>query len=189
MAKKCQSEHTVQRHTALQQSLLALLHSQSFQDISVKDICQHAAIPRRTFYHYFNGKEDLMDALISDLILECDLASVPDFSADSQAIRQSFERFFEFWGKTRADTLTLLLRNGQAQRIIHYAVLWFQREAPQVGGRLQKENDRQKMVLLATTTGVFSMLFYWMQTGCREDVAQMADNAIRFLMEPLLPTK
>ena len=186
MAKKCQSEHTAQRHAALQQSLLALLHNQSFQDISVKDICQHAAIPRRTFYHYFNGKEDLMDALISDLVLACDLASMPDFSADTQDIHQSFERFFQFWGETHSDTLAMLLRNGQGQRIIHFAVIWFQREAQKVNGWSQKEVDQQKMVVLATTTGVFSLLFYWMSNGCRENITQMADYAIRFLTEPLL---
>ena len=128
-----------------------------------------------------------MDDLIAELIQECDLACVPDFFEGKSRLRQSFEQFFVFWGKTRVETLQLLLRNGQGQRIIHYAVLWAQRETVQRGGYPLAEENRRKTVALAATAGVFSLLFHWVGEGCRESVFQMADYVVCFLSEAMLP--
>lgn len=184
MAKQCQSEQTVQRHTALENSLLKLLRTESFSDISVKDICQDAAIPRRTFYHYFTGKDDLMDSLISDLFLECDLAIMPDFASGIKAADQSLTRFFRFWGHTRRGTLELLLRSGQADSIIRHALLW----ARQEHSALPQDHDPafSQWVLISAISGFFAMLFHWVRTGCRESAEEMASHVLRYLSEPLL---
>ena len=55
MAKPCLTEFAAQRRH--------LLAEKSFQEISVKDICCQADIPRRTFYHY--------DGLISVCHIRC----------------------------------------------------------------------------------------------------------------------
>lgn len=63
MAKPCLTEFAAQRRHLLESSLVALLAEKSFQEISVKDICCQADIPRRTFYHY--------DGLISVCHIRC----------------------------------------------------------------------------------------------------------------------
>ena len=51
----------------LRESLESLLRDKSLDDITVKEICEHASINRVTFYdHYFN-KEELHDEIISQI--------------------------------------------------------------------------------------------------------------------------
>ena len=78
MAKQYQSEQTVRRHTSLVLALLSLLRTHTLQEISVKDICQTADIPRRTFYHYFENKEDVLTSIIDNLVQQSFLESLLD---------------------------------------------------------------------------------------------------------------
>ena len=51
----------------LRESLESLLRDKSLDDITVKEICEHASINRVTFYdHYFN-KEELHDEIIAEI--------------------------------------------------------------------------------------------------------------------------
>ena len=51
----------------LRESLESLLRDKSLDDITVKEICEHASINRVTFYdHYFN-KEELHNEIISEI--------------------------------------------------------------------------------------------------------------------------
>lgn len=180
MAKKCLSEQTVRRHAAFEQSLLTLLRTQPLQEISVKDICQTAAIPRRTFYHYFTGKEELTDALIRDLLLACDLAVMPDLSSGQENMHRCLLAFFQFWQDQHREDLELLLQNGLAPQIIRLSLDWIQKEYPHSTDTRQ-DNASERMVTLATVTGFFSLLFFWIQTGCSESAEQMATCSLRFL--------
>lgn len=184
MAKQCQSERTVQRHSALETSLLRLMRSKTFAEISVKDICQDAAIPRRTFYHYFTGKEDLLDALVSDLLLECDLEVMPEFAQGAEAIRSSLTRFYHYWGGPRRETLELLLRGNQAGSILRHAVSWVGKEHFRLSGKRDAQAKRTQMVAVASVSGVYALLFLWIQSGCRETPEEMAESTYLFLTEP-----
>jgi AcrR family transcriptional regulator len=45
---------------SLKDTLITLLESKSFEDISVMDLCDSAMVPRTTFYNYFEDKYDLL---------------------------------------------------------------------------------------------------------------------------------
>ena len=40
-------------------TLLELMEIKPYEEISIKDICQHADLSRQTFYNFFNSKEEL----------------------------------------------------------------------------------------------------------------------------------
>lgn len=186
MAKQCQSEQTSRRHAALEQSLLTLLRTCPLQEISVKDICQMAAIPRRTFYHYFAGKEELTESLIHDLLLACDLAVTPDFSAGQKDLYPRLVAFFRFWREEHREDLKLLLQNGLAPQIIRLALHWVQQEYLRMGNSRQEPPGQAPLVTVAAVTGFFSLLFYWIQTDCAESAEQMAAHSVHFLTHPLI---
>ena len=48
---------------ALDRAFLSLLMEKNFDDISVKDICDRAMVPKSTFYNYFEDKYDLLEHL------------------------------------------------------------------------------------------------------------------------------
>lgn len=47
------------------QSALALFSENSFENVTIKDICQKAEVANSTFYYHFKTKEELMDCLRS----------------------------------------------------------------------------------------------------------------------------
>ena len=61
MAEICHTEYALQKRELLEKSLLNLMLMHQYNEISVTDICREAAIPRRTFYHYYEGKEDILN--------------------------------------------------------------------------------------------------------------------------------
>ena len=44
-----------------------LFHGRSYTDVGVKEICDLAAVPKGSFYHFFPSKRDLAIAVIDDM--------------------------------------------------------------------------------------------------------------------------
>lgn len=97
MAKQCQTEFAHQRRELLESSLINLMQEKNYQDISVKDICQEANIPRRTFYHYFDSKDDILSSFIENTVQLCFLEVMFDFQLRIDSMRDSFSKIFRFW--------------------------------------------------------------------------------------------
>lgn len=55
---------------ALKESLISLIQEKEFREISVKDIVQLADLNRGTFYKHYQYKEDLLEEVIDDVILD-----------------------------------------------------------------------------------------------------------------------
>ena len=70
MYKRCTTEATTQRQRMLEHCLLDLLKRDSYDHITVGDICTSANVPRGMFYRYFDSKKDALDALIDHTLME-----------------------------------------------------------------------------------------------------------------------
>ena len=70
MYKQCTTEITTARQRKLEQCLLELLKTNSYETITVGHICAAADVPRGMFYRYFDSKKDALDALIDHTLLE-----------------------------------------------------------------------------------------------------------------------
>ena len=64
MAELCHTEYALQKKKHLENSLLNLMLLRQYNEISVTDICREAGIPRRTFYHYYESKDDVLNSII-----------------------------------------------------------------------------------------------------------------------------
>ena len=53
-------EQARQTEAAILQAALELARANSFDKVSVRDICQRAGITTGAFYHHFRSKEDLL---------------------------------------------------------------------------------------------------------------------------------
>ena len=60
----------IKTNHAIKEAFLALLKKKSFDNISVKNLCDTAMISRGTFYLHYQDKYDLADALENDAIEE-----------------------------------------------------------------------------------------------------------------------
>ena len=64
MFKLCKTEESSKRQREIEQILLNLMLKKHYDEISVSEICVAAAIPRKTLYRYFDGKEGVREALL-----------------------------------------------------------------------------------------------------------------------------
>ena len=83
MYKQCTTEVTTQRQRMLEHCLLDLLKRDSYDHITVGDICASANVPRGMFYRYFDSKKDALDALIDHTLVEYMITI--DFTENSQS--------------------------------------------------------------------------------------------------------
>ena len=57
MYKICQTEQSIRRQRELEQGLLRLMGKRNYEDLTVKDLCDEMALPRKSFYRYFSSKD------------------------------------------------------------------------------------------------------------------------------------
>lgn len=178
MAKLCQTEFANQRKELLENSLLNLLDSKRYQDITVKDICQEADIPRRTFYHYFDSKDDILDSFVENTMLNCYLDVIFDLHQGDSHIRNSFVHIFRFWQGDNRKRLDALMKNGLESRLMSHALNWVRAEHVGILGTDDLDPKLVEIGLMVGVTDFFSLLFYWSRNGYQESPEQMAEYAI-----------
>ena len=178
MATQCHTEYAVQKKVLLEKSLLILMLRQPYKEISVTDICREADIPRRTFYHYFENKDDVLDVMIENLMQQCFLDSVCGLRASPAHMKENFVRIFRFWDGDNRTKLDALIQNGLESRLMPWSLNFIRAEKI---GILSNSSLNPKLVEIGLMVGVtdfFSLLYYWSRDGYRETPEQMAEYAI-----------
>ena len=184
MAVLCHTEYSSEKKTQMENSLLNLMAQKAYQDITVTDICREANIPRRTFYHYFGNKEDVLEAMIEALIQQCLLQAKFDSYLGKGNTEQGFIEIFRFWTGENRKKLDVLLKNGLESRLISCASRWSREMQIEY---IQSSNLNPKLVeigLLIGATDFFTLLFYWSRNGYRESLEEMAEYAAWVLPHP-----
>jgi len=80
-------------------SAVELIHSRSYSEVGVNELCQHAGVKKGSFYHFFPSKQDLTLAAL-DQFMEMFRRefSGPSFAGDlsaSERIQQVFEVMYQ----------------------------------------------------------------------------------------------
>jgi len=71
MYKICHTEESSRRQRELEQGFLNMLQIQTYDKITLTELCRQLHIPRKTFYRYFPTKEDCLLALIDHTLSDC----------------------------------------------------------------------------------------------------------------------
>ena len=185
MVRQCKTERAAQRQRAIQESLLELMRTQRYDQIAVSDVCAHAGIPRRTFYNHFESKDEVLDSILDDMLLEFKLEAMFDFNQGVAVMEESFVRFFRNWLGPNREKLELLLKNGLGTRLIERSRISNREERV---GFPRPEELPEELVQIGTlwgTTGFFTILFYWVENGCVQSPEQMGKYTAWVLSEPL----
>ena len=97
MEKLPQTQASLQRRELLEEALLTLMQRKGYAQTTVTDLCREAGIPRRTFYHYFDCKEDVLHAVVEHMLIECNLEVMLDINSGLEALQKSLIRNFQYW--------------------------------------------------------------------------------------------
>jgi AcrR family transcriptional regulator len=178
MATQCHTEYAVQKKALLEKSLLILMLRQPYKEISVTDICREADIPRRTFYHYFESKDDVLDVMIENLMQQCFLDSVCGLRVSPAHMKENFVRIFRFWDGDNRVKLDALIQNGLESRLMTWSLNFIQAEKIGILSNSSLDPKLVEIGLMVGVTDYFSLLYYWSRDGYRETPEQMAEYAI-----------
>jgi len=86
-----------------------LFYRKGYEQTSVQDIITEIGIAKGTFYHYFDSKLDLLDAMIERMI-EQTLQSLQPLVEDEQlSALEKFERFFSNLADWKVENMAFLL--------------------------------------------------------------------------------
>ena len=185
MNKQPQTRAAQQRRDRLAEALLELMESKGYAQTTVTDLCRAAQIPRRTFYHYFDCKEAVLNAVVEDMIYACNLETMFEFHAGFEAMKESLVRNFRFWQGPARRRLELLLDNGLSGEMIRCALRWQAAEHIDLPRRPELTPKRLEIAQMVGIYSFFSLLTYWRGNEYRETPEEMAEYAAWFLSEPL----
>lgn len=181
MTVLCHTEAAIQKKAQIETGLLNLMTQQPYQNITVTDICREADIPRRTFYHYFGGKEDILESMIETLLRQCFLEVMFDDHLGREHIEKGFVKVFRFWDGENRRMLDALIKNGLESRLLTWSLNWLPKEKLGVVRKSKLDPKLVEIALMVSITDFFSLLFYWSRGGYQESAEQMAEFAVWIL--------
>lgn len=162
MYKQCKTIKTVQRQKEFEETLLSMMDRMDYRDITIAALCREMKVQRKTFYRYFDGIEDVLDAVIDEVIQEAFL---------SLQEKPQIEEFFEFW-KEKKQFLDLLAKH-------HLSIRLFDRGAGECL-ILQMDKDISNLTIkslrgISYVTSFLSVVIVWHRSGMQQSTKELAD--------------
>ena len=97
MYKLCHTEESSQRQRAMELGLLEALAAQTYDKITLTELCIRLGVPRKTFYRYFPTKDDCLLALIDHTLCDCNEIALKGWDGSTELNEQVQLRFFRYW--------------------------------------------------------------------------------------------
>ena len=97
MYKICHTEESSRRQRELEQGFLTALQAQSYDKLTLTDLCRQLNIPRKTFYRYFPTKDDCLLSLIDHTLTDCNDLALRGWDGSTALDRDALLRFFRYW--------------------------------------------------------------------------------------------
>lgn len=179
------TERAAAQQRRIEDSLVELMGRRSYQSITVREICECAGLPRRTFYYYFEGKEDVLSALLERLLTECELETMflPDIPRTE--VERSFAALFAFWRDRARRELEALVSNGMEQELVNRCNKWMDTQEQWRQVIEQCDHQRRQVSSMLGITCVFYTLVLWCRHGFKESPEQLAAHVTAILTKPL----
>lgn len=186
MFKVCQTEKSQRRQRLIEDTFFKLLEKNRYENITITKICETVPMPRKSFYRYFETKEDVLDALIQH-----NLATYSGFTKNSKPIvkniREEFEQFYTYW-LDKKYFLDVLARNNLLPKILEISTSFPVFELVSMEKYLPQDDEwtRRKIVKF-TIFGLISEVLGWYQEGFKTSIKDMANATYRIITKPLFP--
>jgi AcrR family transcriptional regulator len=112
MARIVNIEEHEQKRNDILDAAQKLTYTRGFEQMSIQDVIAEAQISKGAFYHYFNSKEDLLEAIIERLADQMTVLLTPIVQDPQLSALQKLEQFFNVaarWKTDRKDYLITLV--------------------------------------------------------------------------------
>lgn len=181
MYKQCRIEKSANRQREVENQLAKMMEKQEFSKIRVCELCEQIGMPRKSFYVYFDAKEDALQALIEHTICDFDYYEADATDTSATYTFKVLKRFFEFW-KEKDMVLNGLSKSGLSgilvTKIIEHTIK-SEKSIPFMhwaDGKMLSET-----VLIYSVSGLMAIVLEWHRGGCKESTGEMARKATELL--------
>lgn len=172
MYKTCATEKSVHQQRLLAQSLLSIMQSTPYSEISVTELCEQANLSRKTFYRLFGCKDDVLCALIDHTLT--DYFTFQPAEPLPPGPLQDLQRFFAYW-QTQSDLLDVLLKNRHIRLLNErFLTLVIQEHWEYLLPIRGSDPDMRREQLVFFISGLLGCLLNWYYSGFDKTPAQMA---------------
>ena len=157
MYKKCKTLQSSERQREFVHTFFEMMKKKQFKEITVSALCKEMGAPRKAFYRYFDGIEDVLNALLDEILLSAFLHI---------EVRVELEKFFLFW-KEQKILLDVLEKNGLSQKMMdRYFALALSNE------RLDTPSGKD-LKYAGYVSAILTMIIMWHHSGMRQSVEEM----------------
>ena len=94
MYKLCKTEQSARRQREIESALLEIMMKKSYNEITITELCERLDMPRKTFYRYFESKDDALYALIEHTMTEYSGFNAAPTVEGSRTLRKEIEKYY-----------------------------------------------------------------------------------------------
>ena len=179
MYKICHTEASSHRQRELEAGLLKALGKQSYEKMTLTELCRELRLPRKTFYRYFPTKDDCLLGLIDHTLSDCNTVALTGWEGDRELKQIHLERFFSYWRQQKS-FLDAVRDNG-------FGYLLMDRTTVIVDA--MKENDppdafARDQVEYFIAHGLMATVLRWHHFGYQSTPEEMAHTFAQVLHSP-----
>ncbi len=169
-----------QRRREILEAAQRLVYTKGYEQMTIQDILDEVHISKGAFYHYFDSKQALLEALIERLSDEAEQFILPILNDPHSPALDKLERFFVATGRWKS---------GQKAYLLSLLKVWYADENAIVREKMLAATVKRFAPLLSTVIrqGVQEGV---LNTSYPDSIAEALINLIKSLgdmfMEPLL---
>ena len=187
MYKLCKTEQSAQRQKDIEKALFSMLEKKNYTDITITEICINLNMPRKTFYRYFDSKDDALFALIEHTMLDYNLFNQKNTDNLDRTLKRKIQGFLNFW-LNKKDFLDVFNRNHMLDKLIEVSVNLPLRDILNISKFLPNDNEwAQKKIFKFAVGGLITAMLDWYKEGFKTNISDMSDLCCRILSRPLFP--
>lgn len=176
------SNHEQQKELSkkwLAESLIRIMQTKPYEDITISEIAKNADLARRTFYRSFASKNDLIAYIVENLVHEyiSDLCIAENINMEALVLI-----FFGFFQKHR-DLIIVFKQN----RLEYFILESFNKYLPMIRlnvckSKMSDDPEIEKMFMLISSGGFFNLLMYWTDNNSDitpQKLSQLVPKAVK----------
>ncbi len=171
----------------MEATLLELMQKKPYAEISITELCEKLEIPRKTFYRYFDSKDDTLYALIEHTMSEYQSFPAAPNQDGERTLMSEIENYYKFW-ICHKPLLDVLSKNNMLEKIIEVSVSFPVKDMVSLQKFLPDDTEwaREKIFKFAVCGLCFQMID-WYKSGFKTSITDMARISCRTLSKPLFP--
>lgn len=180
MYKKLKRPQAIRRQREIEDALLNMMLKVNFYDIKIVDLCKKIDLPRKSFYRYFQSKEDTLQSLIHHKFEDCKEHIFNSQIDTLEDLEKLYIKVCEFWISNK-DFLDAFRKSDMSYILIKEAIF-----SSNVSNCKDTLNIMPSIFIIS---GIMNYIILWHYKGFKESPKQIAKHLVLLTTNPIIDIK